>query len=150
MRDVPRAERFPTDEEVTQASFAADALSRSLDKSGCLLLGLPSDGKAQEIKLSAPISSLVLELLSHIARGDMVTLVSYGAELSTQKAADLLGVSRPHLTKLLEKGKIPYHKVGSHHRIRAHDLMAYKAMRDETRSKALDRLQQLGQELDAE
>lgn len=148
MNDTSLAERLPTDSEIGQASAAVEMLSRSLEPSGELPLEIRQNGKTTEIKLPQSIGALMLDLLGHIARGEMVTFVPYGAELTTQKAADLLNVSRPHLTKLLKSNEIPFHKVGSHRRIRAVDLMAYKARRDDKRSAALDRLQQLGQEMD--
>ena len=55
-----------------------------------------------------------------------------------QRAADLLGVSRPHLIKLLEAGELPYHKAGSHRRIYLRDLVAYQKRRDAERKRALD------------
>lgn len=150
MNQESLAERLPTDKEIDQASAAIEALSRSLEPSGVLPLEVRQHGKTTEIKLPPSIGNLMLELLGHVARGEMVTFVPYGAELTTQKAADLLNVSRPHLTKLLEREEIPFHKVGSHRRIRAQDLMTYKAKRDQQRSSALDRLQQLGQDLDGQ
>ena len=80
----------------------------------------------------------------------MITLVAYGAELTTKEAADLLNVSRPFLIKLLDEGVIGHHKVGSHRRICASELLAYKARRNQDRCAALTELQCLGQEFDAD
>ncbi len=52
----------------------------------------------------------------------------------------MLGVSRQFLIKLLERGEIPHHMVGTHRRIYVRDLLAYKAKRDSSRRKILDDL----------
>jgi excisionase family DNA binding protein len=115
--------------------------------------GLPfsvnKDGDRTEIELAPALGQLMLDVLTHIARGEMVTFVPYGAELTTKEAADLLNVSRPFLVSLLTSGKIPHHKVGSHRRIKASDLLSFRAERDAVRASALDELQDLGQEFDA-
>jgi excisionase family DNA binding protein len=129
------------------AAEAADILSASRDASGVLTLTLLKEGGEVRLTLPAQVSDLVMAVLGHAAHGDMVALAPLHAELTTQEAADLLNVSRPHLTGLLEQGAIPFHKVGAHRRVRMADVMAYKAARDERRASALERLQQLGQEL---
>ena len=69
--------------------------------------------------------------------------------LTTQQTADILGVSRPHVSKLLKSGKLPFVSVGSHRRVMHTDLMAYIDRRDAVRRAALDDLARLGQEFDA-
>jgi excisionase family DNA binding protein len=63
--------------------------------------------------------------------------VQNDAKLSTVDAATLLGTSRQFLVNLLEKGEIPYHKVGTHRRIYARDLFQYKMKRDSARRLAV-------------
>ncbi len=75
------------------------------------------------------------------------SLDSDEAELTTQEAADLLGVSRPYLVRLLEKGQITHRKVGTHRRIRAKDLQAYLKQSQEKGLEILDALIQEDQTL---
>jgi excisionase family DNA binding protein len=108
-------------------------------------------GRAPELRLTdlpQSVRALVQQLLSEVAQGHAVQLVPVHAELGTQDAADLLGVSRPHLVKLLDEGQLPSWKVGSHRRLRLQDLLAYRDMRDAARQQAMQALADLDQELD--
>lgn len=138
--------RLPTHEEVTNAADAAAVLASARAENGALTIG---GSGTKPVSLAAAIADLVIDLLRHIANGDMVTLVPTGAMLTTQQAADILNVSRPHLSKLLKDGEIPFIPVGSHRRVMHEDLMAYKEKRDALRERALDDLAQRGQEFDA-
>jgi excisionase family DNA binding protein len=142
------AKRPPTQTEIKKASEAASAFARALTHRA-LPLRISGNGEEARVDLPASLGFLLLDLLTHVARGQMVTLVPYGAELTTQEAADVLNVSRPFLIKLLQEGEIPFHKVGSHRRVSMTDIMKYKDQRDQRRSDALDRLQRLGEEFDA-
>ena len=142
------SERPPTQEEVRQASEVVRALAPALTQEG-LPVAVPHDGDQLTVALSPALGQLVLDVLTHVAKGEMVTVVPYGAELSTKEAADLLNVSRPFLIKLLEQGEIGFHRVGSHRRIQAEELLRYKKTRDRQRREAMKELQRLGQEFDA-
>ncbi|MCB2100756.1 MAG: helix-turn-helix domain-containing protein [Rhodobacterales bacterium] len=83
-----------------------------------------------------------------MARGEVVTLYSNETILTTVQAAEFLQVSRPHLTKLLKQGDIPYHMVGSHRRIRFEDLVAFKAQQESARRDVLQELTDQAVDLD--
>lgn len=148
--DGSLSERLPTPEESQKAKEAARAFAAVSAKKKSVSLHLGKNGKSEvRVDLPPAVSQLVLDLLLLISKGEAVTLVPVGAELTTQQAADILNVSRPFLIKLLEKKEIPQHKVGTHRRIRAEDLFKYKKLRDADREKALRELTALGQEIDA-
>ena len=86
-------------------------------------------------------------VVAAMSRGQAITLIPVGQELTTQQAAEILHVSRPHLTKLLEAGEIPFHKVGTHRRVAIEDVLAYRERRAGQRADALRELTRLGQEL---
>jgi excisionase family DNA binding protein len=94
----------------------------------------------QKLLLPATAVRLLLDLLTEMAAGNAITLIPVHAQLTTQQAADVLNVSRPFLVNLLEQGKIPHVKVGTHRRILFEDLMRYKKDIDRERQKALDEL----------
>jgi len=96
------------------------------------------DGEQLEIPDS--IYKVLVAAVGAMAQGNAVSIVPVHHELTTQQAAELLGVSRPHLVKLVDAGKIPHHKTGSHRRIYFEDLMRYRDVRDAERSAALREL----------
>ncbi len=138
--------RLPTQDEIACAAQAVTALAYARAGNGVLAIHR-DDGEA--VRLAPAIADLVIDLLGGVASGQTVTLIPAGAILTTQQAADILSVSRPHLSKLLKTGKIPFVSVGAHRRVMHADLMAYIDRRDAERRTALDRLARLGQEFDA-
>jgi excisionase family DNA binding protein len=104
-------------------------------------------GEEESIELPAGAVRLLVEILEDMAAGHAVTIVPQRAELTTQKAADFLNVSRPFLVQLLEDKKLPYRKVGTHRRIRFEDVLSYKEAIDADRRKVLDELAAEAQDL---
>jgi excisionase family DNA binding protein len=103
---------------------------------------VPEEGRAEEepLLLPAPVLELLFAVLTEMADGNTVTLIPIHAELGTQRAADLLNMSRPFLVQLLKKGEIPYRKVGTHRRILFRDLTKFKQRSGARRKKTLDEL----------
>jgi excisionase family DNA binding protein len=83
-----------------------------------------------------------------MAEGKSITLIPTDSELSTQQAADLLGVSRPHFVKLLEENIIPYKKVGTHRRVSVVSLVEYEKKLQQNRDQQLSYLTEQAQLLD--
>lgn len=135
----------------TETAALARASARELSK---LLAEKPNADRAQvkldghDLILPRQALALLRDLLAEMAQGNAVTVVPTHAELTTQEAANILNVSRPYLIKLLDEGKIEYHKLNKHRRIKFEDLMAYKRMQDKESAKALDELASQAQELD--
>ena len=132
--DGSLSERLPTQVEAEKAREAVTILARHRDKKGGLSLGVRKGARSAVVDLPPAVSRLVLDLLQLVGKGEAVTLVPFGGELSTQQAADLLKVSRTFLVQMIENREIPHHKVGTHRRIRMEDLLAYKQRRDKTRN----------------
>jgi excisionase family DNA binding protein len=133
----------PTPAESALAKDSSRRLAPFLAKS--LKIQIP-DSK-EKVVLPASAVRLLVELLSEMAAGNTVTLIPIHAELTTQQAADLLGVSRPFLIGLLEDRKLPFRKVGTHRRIMYADLMKFRTAIDQSRRKALDKLAAESQDL---
>lgn len=100
-----------------------------------------------EIIIPIKAFELLKSILTQMAKGNSIALLLADSEISTQQAADILNVSRPHLVKLLEEGKIPFKKVGTHRRLKLNDLLAYQAEVKKERRKHLDTLAKEAQEL---
>ncbi len=112
------------------------ALYRELRRGEAKLVG--PEGSAQS--LPPNLYSFLCRLLGDLKAGRSVTLLQNEAELTTVESAKLLAVSRQFLIGLLDQNQIPYHMVGTHRRIYARDVLAYKGRRDSARRKTLDDL----------
>ena len=99
------------------------------------------------IELPVELREIVDKVVSSMRRGNAITLAPHAMRLTTQEAADLLGISRPTLIKLLEAGKIPFETPNRHRRIRLLDLLSYQDARHVEREQALRELAQEAQDI---
>ena len=137
----------PTADDAALAKESGERLAAHLGDAGGVRLQVKTGPASEELVLPASALRLLVRALAELGRGNAVTLTPIGAELTTQQAADLLNVSRPHLVKLLDEGAIPSRKVGTHRRVLLEDLLAYKREFLARRQAALAELAALSQDL---
>jgi excisionase family DNA binding protein len=108
-----------------------------------LLLG--PDG--EQVPLPAEVYRVLRQVVEVIGQGKATLVAPQGLLLTTQEAADFLGVSRPTLVKLLEDGAIPFEKPNRHRRVRLQDLIDFQQRRRAERRVALNQLTEEADEL---
>ena len=101
-----------------------------------LLLGL--DG--EQIPLPPEVYALLRQAVDVMRQGKATLVAPQSLLLTTQEAADFLGVSRPTLVKLLEDGAIPFEQPNRHRRVRLQDVLDFRARRHAAQRAALDQL----------
>lgn len=107
-----------------------------------------SRGENEEVIDVPPTILTYLEfILTNMSQGKGLEMTPLEESLSTQQAADLLSVSRPFLIKLLEEGKIPFQKVGTHRRVKLNDVRVYEQQQQAIRDQQLDFLARQAQDL---
>jgi excisionase family DNA binding protein len=131
----------------TDSELAATA-SRELARARKASISVRLDD-GTDLQLPKAVTPLLIKILTEMGQGNAVTLIPLHAELTTQEAANLLNISRPYLNKLLDRGDIPHHKVGTHRRVRFEDLEKFRRHREVERRKALEELAAQAQQLGA-
>jgi len=95
---------------------------------------------SEEFELPEPLFKLMKRVVLALKEGKPIILIPETESLTTQAAANFLGVSRPFLIELLNQNKIPHHRVGTHRRVYVKDLNNFMRERDRARHTALDDL----------
>lgn len=91
-----------------------------------------------QVELPAEVYRVVRQVVEALRQGLAVTVAPLTQTLTTQQAADLLGVSRPTVIKLLDEGRVPFERVGTHRRVVLRDLLAYREQRRTEQYAALE------------
>ena len=127
-------------QEIEQAS----KLYRSLRQEGRATLIGPDGAR---IDLPSSVHEVLVRIVEKMQEGKAVALLPLTEELSTQAAADLLGVSRQFFVRECEAHKLPFHYTGTHRRVLLKDLLEYKKRRDRVRRESIARIARQSEEL---
>lgn len=122
LEDIKR----PTKEEQELAMASYYALAATLEQLQVENPEIEIEETEERIKLPLKALKLLAKVLKAMSEGKPISIVPIATEMTTQKAAEILGCSRPHLVKLLEEGKIPFTFIGKHRRVKFEDVMKYK------------------------
>jgi excisionase family DNA binding protein len=109
-----------------------------------LLRGVPSfvTSTGERIEIPGTVFEVLRTAVGFMSHGQAITLVPDNQAITTQRAADILGMSRPFFIKQLDVGLMAHHRVGNQRRVYLRDVLAFAKKRDEERLAALDRLAQ--------
>lgn len=124
-------------EELLQFAQVLNGINVALGKPGQAMLVGP-DGK--QVPIPAELFQVLEEAANVLALGDGISILPYAAKLTTQEAADFLGMSRPTFVKILQAGEIEFELVGRHRRVTLRDVVAYQTRAQAERRSALAEL----------
>lgn len=112
-----------------------------------LLVALRSHGRpalvgadGTHIELPQELYDVLTDVVGALSQGLAITVAPQHTVLTTSQAAEILGISRPTLVRLLESGEIPFEKPGRHRRIRLRDVLAYQQRARRARAAGLDEM----------
>ena len=137
--NLPEQIRKPSKLDQKIASESYDALASVIDQLKSEQPEIEIEETSEKIKIPLSALKLLGDILKAMSQGKLISLVPVASELTTQAAAEILGCSRPHLVKLLEKGDIAFTKIGKHRRIKFEDIMKYrKQMKEQQKNHLID------------
>lgn len=82
-----------------------------------------------QIELPEALHKVLVQAVAALAAGKAVTISPTMPKLTTQQAADLLGVSRPTVVRLIDAGELACERIGNRRKILLRDLLAYREAR---------------------
>lgn len=134
----------PADTKVDAAEIArgAAALEKAASEEGVTVSG----GGMEPVSLPTSLTRMVAAILRELSEGHTVAVMSTSEEVSTGVAARMLGVSRPHVAKLMDNGILQGRRVNKHRRVRLASVLAFRREMDR-RHTLLDELSALSQEM---
>lgn len=98
-----------------------------------------------EVTVSGNVLDAILDVLARFANQDAVVVGSSDSLLTTSRAAELAGVSRPYLCQLIDRGELAAEYVGTHRKIRLDALTTYLLQRRQGRREALNNVARIAQ-----
>jgi excisionase family DNA binding protein len=92
------------------------------------------------IQLPDELYDVLRDVVAALVQGLAITVAPQHTMLTTGEAADMLGISRPTLVRLLESGEMPFEQPGRHRRVRLGDVLAYQQRARRARAAGLDEM----------
>ena len=117
--------RLAADDSLT-ASRGADLLKRRSSADRVQVVLVHADGTGEAVEVPDAAVRMLTDLLEAAARGGEVALVAEDTEISPEDAAAILGISRPLVRRRMDRGELPFRRVGAHRRIRVSDVLALR------------------------
>jgi excisionase family DNA binding protein len=128
-----------------QAEDTLNLIRRSRINKDAVRLGMSAD--TESVTLPSNVIAYLEQILELITNEQPFEIISNAKLLTTQQAADFMNVSRPHVVKLMEAGKLPFRRVGKHRRVALSDLKHFYISQESRADKALKELVRQAQDL---
>lgn len=91
----------------------------------------------EQIEVPEALHEVLVQAVAALKAGKAVTISPTSQKLTTQQAADLLGVSRPTVVRLIEEGELPSERIGNRRKVLLRDLLAYRDARRQRQYQAI-------------
>ncbi len=121
-----------------EAKTAADDLTVVLDalptSDADVKVSVPSPSGDRVVAVPRVALDRLVEVLESLGDGQEPSVLPMAKELSTGEVANLLGVSRQYVVRLIDDGRVPCRMVGNRRRVRVDEALRY--LRDDNRRRA--------------
>ena len=122
------------DAEREEARKGVSFLERASTLSHGGLFLTKADGENVLVEMPVSLLAAMKNFLAALAESGEALVLKSEAEVSPEKAAEILGISRPLVYQRMDSGRLPFRQVGTHRRIRTADVAALKLFEDQRRS----------------
>jgi len=139
--------RKPTKSDQQIATKSYQSINNVIDRISSSNIEIEIEESHEKIILPKMAVELLGEILKSMSEGIPISIVPEATEVTTQKAAEIIGCSRPHLVKLLETGEIEFIKVGKHRRINIEDVYKYKLKMKEIQKQRIIEMMNFDEEI---
>jgi excisionase family DNA binding protein len=149
MSSISPVEETPalSESEVRIAQESVREILPRLKEAKSPFIRLEENGERIDVPLPPSVLPLIAEILSQMAKGHQVAVHSPEDEMTTQEAAEFLGVSHSFLTGLLDRGEVEFYRVGNQRRLKKSAVWLYERRRRERGEAALREMAALDQEM---
>jgi excisionase family DNA binding protein len=131
------------DQEIARTAERLEESLRGIQQRNDHAVLMAETSNIEPIRIPDEIFQLLVRLFAQLKRGEAIFLSPIQKQLTTHQAAKFLGVSRQYLCRLLDQGRIPFTRVGTHRRISLIDLIKYREDHKRARKESLDELTKL-------